>query len=68
MTYKEYVAQFVGRRGDLSVEAGGGAIFVIDAPSDRDVLSDVHDDFVIIKGYHEKAVPLSILTLTIHKS
>ncbi len=68
MTYKEYVAQFIGRKGDLTVGNDGGPLFVIDAPSETDILTNVHDDFVIIKGCHEKAVPLSILTLTLYKT
>jgi hypothetical protein len=67
MTYKEYVTQFIGRKGDLS-SGDGNPAFVIGGPADGDVLTDVNDDFVIIKGYHEYAIPLEIFMVTLYKS
>ena len=68
MTYKEYVAQFIGRKGDLTASDDGNPTFMIGDPAGVDVLTDVHDDFVVVKGYHEYAVPLSRLLVGIYKS
>ncbi len=61
MTYKEYVTQFKGRKGDLTACDDGNTTLIIGGPADIDVLTDVHDDFAVFKGRHEHAVPLSKL-------
>jgi hypothetical protein len=68
LTYKEYIARSIGKKGGLHGSDGKDPTFIAGEPEDIDVLSGVHDDFVIVEGNDEYAIPLPILMVTVYDS
>lgn len=58
MTYREYLAGFVGRPGDLFSDQGTYYIRFDDNPSRRMIyrITEVHEDFVTIRTENAKEI------------